>query len=94
MGRRPARCYRYCKNKPNPKSRYNRGVPDSKVRCSFFDSIVLQTYELFCRSEYSIWDVNVPMLTSFRSAATSCLMSTSNCQVKLWKLLGFVRINT
>lgn len=33
MGRRPARCYRYCKNKPYPKSRYNRGVPDPKVRC-------------------------------------------------------------
>ena len=32
MGRRPARCYRYCKNKPYPKSRYNRGVPDPKVR--------------------------------------------------------------
>ena len=32
MGRRPARCYRYCKNKPWPKSRYNRGVPDAKLR--------------------------------------------------------------
>ncbi|ODQ82193.1 hypothetical protein BABINDRAFT_158839 [Babjeviella inositovora NRRL Y-12698] len=32
MARRPARCYRYCKNKPFPKSRYNRGVPDSKIR--------------------------------------------------------------
>jgi len=32
MARRPARCYRYCKNKPYPKSRYNRGVPDSKIR--------------------------------------------------------------
>ena len=32
MGRRPARCYRYCKNKPYPKSRYCRGVPDSKLR--------------------------------------------------------------
>ncbi|KAI9312183.1 60S ribosomal protein L10-A [Dichotomocladium elegans] len=32
MGRRPARCYRYCKNKPYPKSRYCRGVPDAKVR--------------------------------------------------------------
>jgi large subunit ribosomal protein L10e len=32
MGRRPFRCYRYCKNKPYPKSRYNRGVPDSKIR--------------------------------------------------------------
>jgi len=32
MGRRPARCYRQCKGKPYPKSRYNRGVPDSKIR--------------------------------------------------------------
>ncbi|RMJ22131.1 60s ribosomal protein L10 [Aspergillus sp. HF37] len=32
MARRPARCYRYCKNKPYPKSRYNRGVPDPKIR--------------------------------------------------------------
>ena len=32
MGRRPAKCYRYCKNKPWPKSRYNRGVPDSKIK--------------------------------------------------------------
>ena len=32
MGRRPARCYRYQKNKPYPKSRFNRGVPDSKIR--------------------------------------------------------------
>ena len=32
MGRRPARCYRYTKNKPYPKSRYNRGVPESKIK--------------------------------------------------------------
>ena len=32
MGRRPARCYRYIKNKPYPKSRFNRGVPDAKIR--------------------------------------------------------------
>jgi len=32
MGRRPAKCYRYCKNKPYPKSRFNRGVPDPKIR--------------------------------------------------------------
>ena len=31
MGRRPARCYRYQKNKPYPKSRFNRGVPDPKI---------------------------------------------------------------
>ena len=32
MGRRPARCYRYCNGKPFPKSRFNRGVPDPKLR--------------------------------------------------------------
>lgn len=32
MGRRPARCYREVKNKPYPKSRYNRGVPDPRLR--------------------------------------------------------------
>ncbi|CAO2607332.1 60S ribosomal protein L10 [Lemmus lemmus] len=31
MGRRPARCYQYCKNKPYPKSRFCRGVPDAKI---------------------------------------------------------------
>eukprot|EP01130_Rhizamoeba_saxonica_P000612 TRINITY_DN10573_c0_g1_i1.p1 TRINITY_DN10573_c0_g1~~TRINITY_DN10573_c0_g1_i1.p1 ORF type:complete len:211 (-),score=34.20 TRINITY_DN10573_c0_g1_i1:33-665(-) len=35
MGRRPARCYRYIKNKPYIKSRYCRGVPDPKIR--FYD---------------------------------------------------------
>ena len=32
MGRRPARCYRFAHGKPYPKSRYNRGVPDPKIR--------------------------------------------------------------
>ncbi|KAL5521272.1 hypothetical protein ACEPAG_9195 [Sanghuangporus baumii] len=32
MGRRPARCYRYCKNKPYTKCHYNRGVSDPKIR--------------------------------------------------------------
>ncbi|CAI9107194.1 OLC1v1006498C1 [Oldenlandia corymbosa var. corymbosa] len=32
MGRGPARCYRQIKNKPYPKSRYCRGVPDPKIR--------------------------------------------------------------
>ena len=32
MGRRPSRCYRVSNGKPFPKSRYNRGVPDPKIR--------------------------------------------------------------
>lgn len=32
MGRRPARCIRFQKNKPYVKSRFCRGVPDSKIR--------------------------------------------------------------
>jgi len=43
MGRRPARCYRYCKNKPYPKSRYLRGVPEAK----------LQIYDVGSKSESS-----------------------------------------
>lgn len=31
MGRRPGRCYRYIRGKPYIKSRYCRGVPDSKI---------------------------------------------------------------
>ena len=30
MGHHPTCCYHYCKNKPYPKSRYYRGVPDPK----------------------------------------------------------------
>jgi large subunit ribosomal protein L10e len=32
MGRRPARCFRFQKNKPFIKSRYCRGVPESKIK--------------------------------------------------------------
>jgi len=32
MGRRPARCYRVANGKCYPKSRYNRGVPDPKIK--------------------------------------------------------------
>ena len=31
MGRRPFKCYRYQKNKPYPKSRFNRGVPGANL---------------------------------------------------------------
>ncbi len=32
MGRRPFKCYRYIKGKAFPKSRYNRAVPDPKLK--------------------------------------------------------------
>lgn len=32
MGRRPARCYRYCKARPYVKSRFCRAVPDPKIK--------------------------------------------------------------
>ena len=35
MGRRPFKCYRYIQGKAYPKSRYNRAVPDPKLR--FYD---------------------------------------------------------
>merc|ERR1712046_384365 len=46
MGRRPSRCYRYQKNKPYPKSRFNRGVPDAKL--SMYDcGSKKASYEVF-----------------------------------------------
>uniref|UniRef100_A0A2I3HJS0 Uncharacterized protein n=1 Tax=Nomascus leucogenys TaxID=61853 RepID=A0A2I3HJS0_NOMLE len=42
MGRRPARCYRYCKNKPYPKSRFCRGVPDYMVKSCAKDGFHIQ----------------------------------------------------
>ncbi|GJV43277.1 glucan endo-1,3-beta-glucosidase-like protein [Tanacetum coccineum] len=35
----PARCYRQIKNKPYPKSRYCRGVPDPKIRSYDVDNV-------------------------------------------------------
>ncbi|XP_012359793.2 60S ribosomal protein L10-like isoform X2 [Nomascus leucogenys] len=50
MGRRPARCYRYCKNKPYPKSRFCRGVPDAKIR--IFD-LALEAARI-CANKYMV----------------------------------------
>ena len=49
MGRRPARCYRYCNGKPWPKSRYNVGfqmdTPSSEVDSSTdsIDRIIIES---------------------------------------------------
>ena len=46
MGRRPFRCYRWIKGKPYPKSRFNRAVPDPKLR--FYDGgLKLAKYDQF-----------------------------------------------
>ena len=42
------------------------------------------------RSVFSIWDANVPLLTSSRFVAISFPTSTSNSLRKRWKLLVFV----
>lgn len=79
MGRRPARCYRYCKNKPYPKSRYNRGVPDPKVRyslnCGFGQEI--QPLGPF-RSVSSILAASVPPSMNSPTAATLSPMSMNS----------------
>ena len=35
MGRRPVKCYWICNRKPYPKNRYNRGVPNAKIRAYY-----------------------------------------------------------
>lgn len=96
MGRRPARCYRYCKNKPYPKSRYNRGVPDPKVRLPYLKSPFERTLTAFpfflaclIRSVSSTWVVSVPPLTSSPSAAILSPMSTNSSHPKPSKQLVF-----
>ena len=93
MGRRPARCYRYCKNKPYPKSRYNRGVPDPKVTAisySWLLAILLICY----RSVSSTWVANVhPSMTS-HSAATLSRTSTNSSRARLLKLRVFAPTST
>ena len=91
MGRRPARCYRYCKNKPYPKSRYNRGVPDAKVWVVL--NWIIHSWD-FSRFEYSIWAANVLLLTISLSAAISFPMNTSSCRVRHSKLLVSAPTNT
>merc|ERR1712142_715653 len=54
MGRRPARCYRYCKNKPYPKSRFCRGVPDPKIRIYELEQLSSEALEAarICANKY------------------------------------------
>jgi hypothetical protein len=81
MGRRPARCYRYCKNKPYPKSRYNRGVPDSKVRPT---TVAILSHQLnpLLRSVFSTSAGSVLPSMSSPSAATLSRMSMSSYPAK------------
>jgi len=56
MGRRPARCYRYCKNKPYPKSRFNRGVP-GKWLVAVCLCLCLKKPPLFADGKIRIFDL-------------------------------------
>ena len=79
MGRRPARCYRYCKNKPYIKSRFCRGVPDAKIR--IFDigdkSASVDTYPFVAH-----------MLSDEREQVSIVVCGfTTSFLLKLWKQL-------
>merc|ERR1711942_660439 len=107
MGRRPARCYRYCKNKPYPKSRFCRGVPDPKIR--IYDlgrkkagvdefplciHMVSNEYEQLSRSVFTIWDVRRLESMSFLSASTWFPTSMNSSPPKPWKPPVFAPTNT
>merc|ERR1712149_130700 len=74
MGRRPARCYRYCKNKPYPKSRFCRGVQIQRSvfmiwdprKLQFFPSqnILLWSLMNWNSSHQKLWKPPVSVLTS------------------------------
>ena len=93
MGRRPARCYRYCKNKPYPKSRYNRGVPDSKVR---YNTVAILGHQLnsSLRSVSLTSAGSVLLSMSSRSAATLSRMSMSSYPARRLKQLASAPTST
>eukprot|EP01017_Pseudomicrothorax_dubius_P030383 TRINITY_DN3790_c0_g1_i2.p1 TRINITY_DN3790_c0_g1~~TRINITY_DN3790_c0_g1_i2.p1 ORF type:complete len:258 (+),score=87.85 TRINITY_DN3790_c0_g1_i2:70-774(+) len=100
MGRRPARCYRYASGKPWPKSRYNRGVPDPKIR--IYDAGKKRaTFDEFPTCIHIISDENEQIsseaLEAARIAANKYLIKTCGkdgfhfrCRVHPWHVL---RIN-
>ena len=91
--RTPTRCYCYCKNKPYPKSRYNRSLPDPKVS---FPPLPLPPLPLTNnhppRSRSLTWAINAHPSTISGSTATSCQtsMNSSWSWAYLCKWEGFV----
>ncbi|EER04426.1 60s ribosomal protein l10, putative [Perkinsus marinus ATCC 50983] len=86
MGRRPARCYRYCKNKPYPKSRFCRGVPDPKIRIYDVGYKNASVDELRVAAAEGIAYINVTSLDlMFEGAVSISLLANQmpNLQ-KLW----------
>lgn len=75
MGRRPARCYRVSNGKPYPKSRYNRGVPDAKIRI----------YDVG-RKRAGVDEFPVIIYLQYRLLFILSLMRKNKFLQKLWKL--------
>lgn len=87
----PARCYRQIKNKPYPKSRYCRGVPDPKIR--IFD-VGMKKYssDIFPACVHLVRYVSFSFLTSDAADGVTnglllCAVGRRKMSaVKLWKL--------
>jgi hypothetical protein len=98
MGRRPAKCYRYCKNKPYPKSRYVRSCPDSKIRIFDLGRKKANVDDVSRSSSSSFYHHQLPALIlciiSSHSALTWSPTRRSNCRPKLWRLPVLPATNT
>lgn len=85
MGRRPARCYRVAGGKPWPKSRYNRGVPDSKIRAYDIGSKKSEYEEL----PYCIHLVSKEMEQVSSEAMEAARVAANKVMNKIAKKEGF-----
>eukprot|EP00927_Polykrikos_kofoidii_P009947 TRINITY_DN1418_c0_g1_i1.p1 TRINITY_DN1418_c0_g1~~TRINITY_DN1418_c0_g1_i1.p1 ORF type:complete len:214 (+),score=29.40 TRINITY_DN1418_c0_g1_i1:24-665(+) len=80
MGRRPNKCYRYCKNKAFPKSRFCRGVPDAKIRIYEVGKKKIPCDE-FPAAVHMVSDekqqISSEALEAARIAANKCMVQTA-----------------
>jgi large subunit ribosomal protein L10e len=100
MGRRPARCYRYMKNKPYPKSRYCRGCPDPKIRSYDIGRKKANCDEFPCSIHMISWEkeqISACALEAARIAANKYMTKKAGkdafhmrCRVHPWHI---IRIN-
>ena len=88
MGRRPFKCYRYQKNKPYPKSRFNRGVPGKPQHLS--GGNLKQFIPLLCSRSLSLLTAQYSRFArqTRRSASTTparrSTASTSSPSPRTW----------
>jgi large subunit ribosomal protein L10e len=91
MGRRPWKCYRQAKGKPWIKSRYCRGVPDSKIRIFDIGNVAapVEQFPLVLhfvsreKIQISSEALEAARITANRYLVTSCGKANFHCRIRV-----------